>query len=119
MDILADQDVYAATIRLLVEHGHDVVRAGELGLATASDRDLLRKAEQSQRLLLTCDRDYGSLVFIEGVGTGVLYLRFLPSTIEAVHIELRRVLSTYASAQLMSAFVVIEPGRHRIRMIGP
>jgi len=46
---------------------------------------------------------------------GVLYLRVLPSTLQAVHAELGRVLGLYGEGELQGAFVVIEPGRHRIR----
>ena len=39
----------------------------------------------------------------------------LPSTLEAVHAELGRVLSLYSEAELLGSFVVVEPGRHRVR----
>jgi predicted nuclease of predicted toxin-antitoxin system len=67
--------------------------------------------------LVTRDRDFGSLVFLQGLGAGVIYLRMLPSTQHAVHKELQRVLETYTEADLQSAFVVVEPGRHRFRRI--
>lgn len=66
-------------------------------------------------VLVTRDRDYGGLVFAEALGRGVIYLRMLPSTIQAVHAELARVLTTYATADLLGALVVVEPGRHRVR----
>jgi hypothetical protein len=42
MRFLADQDVYAVTVRLLNALGHDVVRIAELGLAQATDAELER-----------------------------------------------------------------------------
>lgn len=45
----------------------------------------------------------------------MLYLRVLPSTLQAVHAELGRVLGLYGEKELQGAFVVIEPGRYRIR----
>jgi hypothetical protein len=36
-----------------------------------------------------------------------------------VHAELERVLTLYSEQELQSSFVVIEPGRHRIRKLGP
>ena len=38
---------------------------------------------------------------------------------DAVHAELERVLKLYDERQLQSSFVVIEPGRHRMRKVGP
>ncbi len=66
-------------------------------------------------MFVTRDRDFGGLVVVQALGTGVLYLRVLPSTLQAVHAELGRVLGLYGEAELLSVFVVVEPGRHRVR----
>src|SRR5207237_9702948 len=89
-----------------------------LGFAQADDADLLRVAQEQARLFVTRDRDFGQLVFVQGSGPGVIYLRALPSTQNAVHAELERVLTMYSERELQSAFVVIEPGRHRMRRFG-
>ena len=119
MKFLADQDVYQSTVAFLQSLGHDVVTAAALGLSKAADVDLLRTAQNDDRLMVTRDRDYGGLVFVLGSGAGVIYLRMLPSTIKVVHEELAKVLASYAEAELKSSFVVVEPGRHRIRKIPP
>jgi predicted nuclease of predicted toxin-antitoxin system len=115
MRLLADQDVYAATIDFLRGLGHDVATAAERGLSRAADADLLAVAQADGRVFVTRDRDYGGLVFLRALGSGVLYLRVLPSTLAAVHAELGRVLGLYGEAELRGWFVVVEPGRHRIR----
>ena len=79
MKFLADQDVYGTTVRFLVGLGHDVVPVAQIGLAQAEDIELLRVAHEQARILITRDRDYGGLVFLHGAGSGVLYLRALPS----------------------------------------
>ena len=119
MRILADQDVYGLTIRFLLGLRHDVIPVAKLGLAHAADEQLLRIARQEGRIFITRDRDFGALVFVHGGGPGVLYLRVLPSTQQAVHAELARVLMLYSEQELQTSFVVIEPGRHRIRKLGP
>ena len=119
MRFLADQDVYATTIGFLSGLGHDVVPAAQLGLAQAKDFELLRIAHEQGRIFVTRDRDFGGLVFVEGRGPGVVYLRILPSTQNAVHVELERVLTLYAEHELQVSFIVIEPGRHRIRRLAP
>ena len=115
MRLLADQDVYSATVQYLRGLGHDVVTAAEKGMSRSEDSDLLRIAQAEGRAFVTRDRDYGNLVFVQSSGTGVLYLRVLPSTLVAVHAELERVLSLYDDAELLGSFVVVEPGRHRMR----
>lgn len=120
MRFLTDQDVYAKTVRLLNGLGHDILTASQLGLAQAEDSVLLQAAKTEGRIFVTRDRDFGGIVFFQGARAGVIYLRMLPSTQNAVHAELERVLSLYNEQQLHDSFVVIEPARHRIRKLqGP
>ena len=86
-------------------------------MSGAKDVELLRTAHDQGRIFLTRDRDFGALVFVQASGPGVIYLRILPSTQQAVHTEFGRVLTLYNESQLQSSFVVIEPGMHRIRKV--
>ncbi len=117
MKLLLDQDVYEITVRFLIDLEHDVLRVAELGMAQASDEENLLKAQELERIFVTRDRDYGNLVFIKQIKSGVLYLRVLPSNINSVHAEFESILATYSEEELKSAFVVIEAGRHRFRQI--
>ncbi|MFP4395078.1 MAG: DUF5615 family PIN-like protein [Anaerolineales bacterium] len=97
--------------------GHDVVPIAQLGLSRADDEEILRVAKEQERILVTRDRDFGNLVFVQTLGSGVLYLRVLSSTQSAVHNELVKVLQIYTEVELRRAFVVIEAGGHRIRRL--
>ena len=85
MKFLLDQDVYMSTARFLQGSGHDVIRVAQLGLARAADEELLHAAHAQQRIMVTRDRDYGNLLFVKALGSGVIYLRMLPTTQNAVH----------------------------------
>lgn len=85
MKFLLDQDVYVVTAHFLSGLGHEVVPVSQIGLSQADDEDLLKTAGEQDRLFVTRDRDFGSLVFVKALGAGVLYLRMLPSTQNAVH----------------------------------
>lgn len=117
MRFLLDRDVYAATARFLNDFGRVVVPGARIGRSQADDEELLRVAQDQNRILVTRDRDFGNLVFVQALDAGVLYLRILPSTQNAVHNELERVLRTHAEEDLARAFVVIEPDGHRIRRL--
>jgi predicted nuclease of predicted toxin-antitoxin system len=117
MKFLLDQDVYSVTERFLTNLGHDVVPVARIGLSRADDEEILQVAQEQDRILVTRDRDFGNLVFVQALGSGVLYLRILPSTQDAVHNELERVLNTYTEEELTKSFVVIEPDGHRIRRL--
>lgn len=115
MRFLTDQDVFAKTVSLLRDGGHDVVTASESGLHQAADQTLLHTAQQESRILITRDRDYGELIFLTGHSSGVIYLRMEIKLVDAVHRELERVLQLYSEVELLAMFCVVEPGRHRIR----
>ena len=117
MRLLLDQDVYAVTASFLKDAGHDVVTASEIGCSRESDTQLLVVAQEQGRILVTRDRDFGGLVYLMELGAGVIYLRILPSTLQAGHKELETVLVSYSGDQLKQAFVVVEPGRHRFRKL--
>ncbi len=92
MKFLLDQDVYAPTARFLNGLGHEAVPVAKIGLSQTEDSDLLKTAREQDRILISRDRDFGGLVFVQDLGAGVIYLRMLPSTQNVVHQELERVL---------------------------
>ena len=59
---LADECVDAALVRRLRTAGHDVIYAAEVA-SGATDAQILRRANDEDRLLLTEDKDFGELVF--------------------------------------------------------
>jgi predicted nuclease of predicted toxin-antitoxin system len=87
-------------------------------MAKAVDSELLTAAQALGRILVTRDRDFGSLVFAQSAEAGVIYLRISPAVIASVHAELMRVLEVHTQDELEASFVVVEPGRHRIRRLG-
>jgi predicted nuclease of predicted toxin-antitoxin system len=117
MKLLLDQDVYALTERFLRELHYEVMTASELGLSRAHDLDLLKRAGEQGYIFVTRDKDYGNLVFVHGAGKGVIYMRMLPSAMNKVHAELKKVLETYSETELAKSFIVVEKNRHRIRRI--
>ncbi len=60
--LLADENVPGPSIRLLRDEGLDVAAIAERSPGM-TDRAVLELARNEQRWLLTCDRDFGELVF--------------------------------------------------------
>jgi predicted nuclease of predicted toxin-antitoxin system len=75
MRILANENVPGETVDALREGGHDIswVRAECPGI---SDRQVITKAIDEERILLTFDKDFGELVFRLGYPVlGVILFR--------------------------------------------
>ncbi len=117
MRLLLDQDVYALTARFVRDLGHDVVLAAEIGASRAPDTDILRLAQESGRILITRDRDFSRLAFLERQATGTTYLRVPLARLAEGHQELAVVLQTYGEDALRRAFVGVKAGRHRFRRL--
>jgi len=116
MKFLADEDVYGLTIEFMRQHGYDVVKVVDVHLQGSSDVTILQYAEVHNLILITRDKGFGALVFLSELkNAGVILLRIQPDTIEEVHNELLKFLRIHSAQLLAGCFVVIEPGRHRLR----
>lgn len=52
---------------------------------------------------------------MRAIGTGVIYLRVLPKTVNEVHKQLAGVIENYSEMERKGAFVVVEADGHRFR----
>ena len=65
MNFVADESCAMPVIRALREAGHDVVAIAEVARG-ASDDQVLERATEDKRVLITEDRDFGELVYARG-----------------------------------------------------
>ena len=80
---LADEHIPILSIRLLEEAGHDVVSIG-IDFQSVSDKEIIEIANLEKRYIVTCDSDFGELIFKDGVycKKGVIYFRIKKFTPE-------------------------------------
>lgn len=62
MKFLADMGISPRVVEELRQKGHDAVHLAEQGLHRMVDGDILQKARQENRVLLTHDLDFGELL---------------------------------------------------------
>jgi predicted nuclease of predicted toxin-antitoxin system len=75
MNFVADESCAMPVIRALREAGHDVVAIAEVARG-ASDDQVLERATEDKRVLITEDRDFGELVYARGRSSaGVILVR--------------------------------------------
>jgi predicted nuclease of predicted toxin-antitoxin system len=113
MNFVAEESCAGPVIRALQEAGHDVVAIAEVAKG-ATDEEVLDRALNEKRVLITEGRDFGEMVYPRGrPSTGVILLRFpndarctKPATVVGAVAQL--------GARLQDAFTVIEPGQVRV-----
>ena len=76
MKFLFDQSADFRLIAHLRSLGHDVSAVSRNYPPGLADEDVLAIAQQEQRILVVADRDFGELIFHQGLAhAGVLFLR--------------------------------------------
>ena len=116
LTFLADESCDFAVVRALRGAGYDVLAAVET-CRGADDEHLIELARRERRVLITEDRDFGRLVYAAGAQrNGVIYLRF-PATARGTLCQVVVRLIREHGENLAGAFVVVQPGRIRIRRL--
>lgn len=114
MNLVANEGVDRPVVERLRQDGHDVVYVAELSPSVA-DEEVLQLANARSGVLLTADKDFGELVFRQGlVHSGVMLLR-LAGLANATKAEIVAEVCRNRSAELIGAFSVVSPGQVRIR----
>jgi predicted nuclease of predicted toxin-antitoxin system len=112
--LVADECVPRQVVERLRADGHQVTYVLEEA-PSIPDETVLQKAAIGGVPVLTEDTDFGELVYQSGKGSsGVVLLRLKGLSPEAKAVIVAGVVRDYASA-IPSSFVVVTPGRVRVR----
>lgn len=93
MKFLCDNNIGSIIAHALSAAGHDVERAIH-AVPGADDATVMACAVEQDRILVTCDRDFGELVFrhFRRPPPAIIYIRFEPQNVEDVVPRLMAVL---------------------------
>ncbi len=118
MKFLADMEISLLSVKWLKDLKHDVVHVREFAMKTSPDHLILERARQEDRIVLTCDLDFGTLVASsKGITPSIIIFRLNNETSENINIRLNEVLST-ASEQLKTGVIIsVEQPRYRVRKL--
>ncbi len=118
MRFLADMGISPKTVGYLQSLGHDAVHLHAEGLDRLPDSDILMKARDERRVLLTHDLDFGELIAASEASTpGVIIFRLRNMHPEKVNRYLHGVLSQHQSVLEQGAVVSVSEGQVRIRTL--
>jgi predicted nuclease of predicted toxin-antitoxin system len=98
--------------------GWDVVHTADIGLATSSDEEIMTRASESGRTIVTLDSDFSMLLALSGVRRpSVIHLR-IPRLSRAQTVRLVRQVVAELQAQLQRGCIVsVSDQRLRIRSL--
>jgi predicted nuclease of predicted toxin-antitoxin system len=121
MKFLFDQSADFRLIDHLRSLGHDVTAVSRNYPPGLVDEDVLAIARQEQRILVVADRDFGDLIFHQGLAhAGVLFFRLPGAQLQSKVEHLDQALENHADNLAAGEFVVVAPGNIRIaRRPGP
>lgn len=112
MRVLLDSCVWGGARTVLAEAGHDVVWAGDWP-ADPGDEEILRRAHQESRVLVTLDKDFGELAIVRGqTHSGIVRLAALSALRQGE--ACLAVLAKYGEELQAGAIVTVEIGRTRV-----
>ena len=116
MNFLIDENIPYDAVAALREKGHDVVWIREVARGSA-DKEVLARAEEEKRILITLDKDFGELAFHSylSVSCGIILFRIpMPSSSYMA----KFVVTVIESRSDWSGhFAVVEENRIRMRAL--
>jgi predicted nuclease of predicted toxin-antitoxin system len=118
MKFLADMGISMSTVQALRDAGHDAVHLREQGLQRLADPEILDKARQEGRVVLTFDLDFGELL-AAGLheSPSVVIFRLRNATPPSVPPKLLDVVEKESNDLGQGAVVIVQDGRYRLRRL--
>jgi len=118
LKFLIDNALSPQIAQILRDHGHDAVHVRDLGLNRASDEIIIELALKQERILLSADTDFGTLLALWGrQGPSFILLR---ESDKKPHRQAARIIENLPFIQndlRQGAIVVFEDHRIRIRKL--
>jgi predicted nuclease of predicted toxin-antitoxin system len=113
MRFLVDENMGPSVARWLVSQGHEVFSVYDEAQGIA-DEDILQKAHAEDYIVISCDKDFGELIFRKGLPhKGVLLFRLNDESIASKIRFLDQVLSEYSEV-IKGKFAVVTESSVRI-----
>lgn len=118
MRFLVDMPLSPGLAAWLVRKGHDAIHACEAGLSSSPDAEILNRARDEHRVLITADLDYPRLLALAGYGApGLILFRGGNFSEPDSLAYLERVLSLVPETDLATCIIVVEKERIRRRRL--
>ncbi|BAY30595.1 hypothetical protein NIES2107_24400 [Nostoc carneum NIES-2107] len=118
MKLLLDQGLPYSTAALLREAGIDTIHVGEIDMSVAEDTEILQRAREEGRVVVTVDADFHTLLVIdEATSPSVIRIRIEKLRAHALKDLLLTVIAECQEDLEQGSAITVEPNRIRIRRL--
>ncbi|MEB3215892.1 MAG: DUF5615 family PIN-like protein [Nostocales cyanobacterium 94392] len=118
MQLLLDQGLPSSATTLLYEVGIDAVHVAQIALSAAEDAEILQKAQEEKRIVVTLDADFHTLLALsEATSPSVIRIRIQRLRAQTLTELLVRVIGECEEDLLQGAVVTVETSRIRVRRL--
>ena len=118
MKLLLDQGLPLSAAALLRDAGIDTIHVGEIGMSQAEDSEIIQKAREEERVVVTLDADFHTLLALdEAASPSVIRVRIERLRAQALTDLLLMVIAECEEDLEQGAVISVEPSRIRIRRL--
>lgn len=116
MKFLADMGISPRTVNWLKVKGYDAIHLAEEGLERLADDEILVKAREEDRIVLTVDLDFGYLLAVGGETLpSVILFRLGNESYEIINDRLAEVLNRFEKDLNLGAIISVSDQAVRVR----
>ena len=116
--ILLDQGLPRSAASLLRDEGWDVLHTGDIGLSRSTDRQILEFARNEQRVIITLDSDFHTILALTNASTpSVIRIRLEGLRGPDLALLIKRIWSRIEPQVKKGAMVTVTESGIRIRNI--
>jgi len=116
MKFLVDMSISPRMAAWLKDRGHDALHASSVGLERATDRELLDRAANEARIVITADTDFPHILALSGEATpGIILFRGGDYSDQETRQLLEQVLEAVSETSLAKSICVVDRRRIRVR----
>lgn len=118
MKLLLDQGLPRSAAKLLKDRGIDTIHVGEIGLWAAEDIEIIRQAKENNRVVVTLDADFHSLLALSNASSpSVIRIRIEGLRAKALTKLLLNVIDKCSEELQQGAAVTVNSSRIRMRRL--
>lgn len=118
MKFLVDMPLSPTLAKWLIDAGHDAVHASALGMSRAPDTEIMSRAKEEGRIVVSADLDYPRLLALgQALEPGLILFRGGDWSDADVIVRMRELLRSLSAVEFEQSILVVERDRVRRRRL--